>query len=117
MRRLHDPTVGPTGRSNSWINSCVVWTVVQPVGPTGWINQTCQINPTGWTKGCIVKTSIQLSGRQLDQTRLWELLKSELTYYANEVPNQPIESMYNDDASNDAISRLRWTYILNMATL
>ena len=53
--------------------------------------------------------SIHLSGRQLDQTRLWELLKSELTYYANEVPNQPIESMYNDDASNDAISRLRWT--------
>ena len=54
MRRLHDPTFGPTGRSY-WsvqqldqqlrrVNGC----------PTDWTNQTCQIHPTGWTKGCIV---------------------------------------------------------------
>ena len=113
MRGLHDPTVGQTGRSNSWINSCVVWTVVQPVGPTGWMNQTCQIHPTGWTKSCIVKTSIQLSKADSwtkhASGNYWRV--NLLTYYANEVPNQPIESMYNDDASNDVIFRLCWTYI------
>ena len=63
MLRLHDPTVGPTGRADRsgrpvgptgrpdiWI----VWTVVRPVGPTGRMNQTCQIHPTGRTNSCIV---------------------------------------------------------------
>ena len=62
MRRLHDPTdrsarpVGPT------VVSCER-TSVRPISPTGRTNQTCQIHPTGRTNSCIIKTSIQLSGR------------------------------------------------------
>ena len=104
-----DQLVGPTGRPSSWINSCVVWTVVQPVDPTGWTNQTCQIHPTGWTKGCIVKTSIQLSGRQLDQTRLWELMKSELTYLLCKWGTQSANRI---DVS-ESWRRVKWAVISN----
>ena len=99
-------TLVPTGWSNSWTNSCVVWTVVQPVGPTGWTNQTCQIHSTGWTNSCVVKTFIQLSGRQFDQ--LYMQMRSL---------NQPIGSTYNYDASNDVIFSYSSVHRRNLPSL
>ena len=95
MRRLHDPTVEPTGRPDR---------SVRPVGPTvGSCERSSDrsARPVGRIKH--VKF-IQPVGPTVASLKLSSNCRTDYRPdYANEVPNQPKKSTYNHDASNDVI--------------